>query len=79
MNSKNSNRNDSEPASHHPADDDELEEQEDSAFDPAEYDSLLQLERLESLEEDMVELGVTTLDEVRQRIAALHREVDAEE
>jgi hypothetical protein len=56
-----------------------LEEREDSAFDPAEYDSLLQLERLESLEEDMVELGVATLDEVRERIAALHREVDAEE
>ncbi|HEX3272507.1 MAG TPA: hypothetical protein VHR15_17815, partial [Ktedonobacterales bacterium] len=69
-----------EPAAHHPADDDdELDGREDAAFDPAEYDSLLQLERLESLEEDMVELGVTTLDEVRQRIAALHREVDTEE
>jgi hypothetical protein len=65
--------------SNHNADDDELEEREDAAFDPAEYDSLLQLERLESLEEDMVELGVTTLDEVRERIAALHREVDAGE
>ena len=75
----NSNRNDNEPALHHPDDEDEREEREDSAFDPAEYDSLLQLERLESLEEDMVELGVTTLDEVRERIAALHREVDAEE
>jgi len=75
----NSNRNDNGLAPHHPVDDVELEEQEDSAFDPAEYDSLLQLERLESLEEDMVELGVTTLDEVRERIAALHREVDAEE
>jgi hypothetical protein len=74
----NSNRNANEPGSHHPADDDELD-QEDAPFDPAEYDSLLQLERLESLEEDMVELGVTTLDELRQRIAALHREVDAEE
>ena len=75
----NSNRNVNEPVSHHPADDDEPDEQEDTAFDPAEYDSLLQLERLESLEEDMVELGVTTLDEVRQRIATLHREVDADE
>jgi hypothetical protein len=75
----NSNRNANEPLSHHPTDDDDLDEQEDSAFDPAEYDSLLQLERLESLEEDMVELGVTTLDEVRERIAALHREVDTEE
>ncbi len=77
---KNSNRNDNEPASHHPARTTRrLDEQEDTAFDPAEYDSLLQLERLESLEEDMIELGVTTLDEVRERIAALHREVDAEE
>jgi hypothetical protein len=75
----NSNRNTNEPASLHPADDDVLDEQEDAAFDPAEYDSLLQLERLESLEEDMVELGVTTLEEVRQRIATLHREVDADE
>jgi hypothetical protein len=75
----NSDRNANEPASHHPSEDDKLDEQEDAPFDPAEYDSLLQLERLESLEEDMLELGVTTLEEVRQRIAALHREVDASE
>lgn len=75
----NENRN-GEQAPHHPAgDEDEQNEQDDAPFDPAEYDSLLQLERLESLEEDMVELGVTTLEEVRQRIAALHREVDAGE
>jgi hypothetical protein len=71
--------NGNERVPHHPAGDDEREEPEDAGFDPAEYDSLLQLERLESLEEDMVELGVTTLDEVRQRIAALHREVDEDE
>jgi hypothetical protein len=59
------------------ADDDT--ELEDASFDPAEYDALLQLERLESLEEDMTELGVTTLDEVRQRIADLHSEIDAAE
>jgi len=59
-----------------PADDNE---QEDESFDPAEYDALLQLERLESLEEDMAELGVATLEEVRQRIATLHREIDADE
>jgi hypothetical protein len=41
-----------------------------------EYDELMQLERLESLEEEMMELGVTTLDEVRQRIADLHRDMD---
>jgi hypothetical protein len=70
--------NGDEPIPHHPADD-EGDEPEDAGFDPAEYDSLLQLERLESLEEDMVELGVRTLDEVRQRIAALHREVDEDD
>jgi hypothetical protein len=60
-----------------PADDNE--QQEDESFDPAEYDALLQLERLESLEEDMLELGVTTLEEVRQRIATLHREIEIDE
>jgi hypothetical protein len=57
-----------------PRDDDELTGDED--FDPAEYDTMLQLERLESIEEEMTELGVNTLDEVRQRIAELHRELD---
>jgi hypothetical protein len=74
-----SNGNSNDGHTPHGSADDERDEQEDATFDPAEYDSLLQLERLESLEEDMVELGVTTLDEVRQRIAALHREVDADE
>lgn len=50
-----------------------LEEEE---FDPEEYDVLLRLEQLESVEEEMMELGVTTLEEVRQRIADLHRELD---
>lgn len=49
----------------------------DEAFDPAEYDLMLVLERLESLEEDMEDLGVTTLDEVRKRIAELHQRLDA--
>jgi hypothetical protein len=58
--------------------DDELEiDGED--FDPAEYDTMVQLERLESLEEEMGELGVKTLDEVRARIADLHKELDAGE
>jgi hypothetical protein len=48
-------------------------------FDPEEYDVLLRLERLESVEEELMELGVTTLEEVRQRIADLHRELDAQE
>ncbi|GEM_PF-2575187 len=53
----------------------EDEEEDDDDFDPQEYDSTLRLERLESLEEEMQDLGVTTLDEVRQRIAELHREL----
>lgn len=34
------------------------------------------LERLESLEEEMEDLGVKSLDEVRQRIEELHTELD---
>jgi hypothetical protein len=49
---------------------------EEDEFEPEEYDALLRLERLESVEEEMMELGVTTLEEVRQRIADLHRELD---
>lgn len=56
--------------------DEELLQNED--FDPAEYDTMLTLERLESLEEEMVELDVKTLDDVRARIAELHRELDEE-
>ncbi|GAC1356465.1 MAG: hypothetical protein PVSMB5_02850 [Ktedonobacteraceae bacterium] len=41
-----------------------------------EYDDLELLERLESLREDMEDLGVTTLTEVVQRIDALHQELD---
>ena len=61
------------------ADDGDLDEAiiEGEEFDPAEYDTMLQLERLESLEDEMTDLGVTTLDEVRRRIAELHKELDA--
>jgi len=54
----------------------EDDDEDDDDFDPAEYDALLRLERLESLEEEMQELGVTTLDEVRRRIEELHRQQD---
>jgi len=60
------------PDANRPANDDD--EDEDDDFDPAEYDAMLHLERLESLEEEMQELGVTTLDEVRRRIDELHRQ-----
>ncbi|MGZ3638028.1 MAG: hypothetical protein ACXWQR_01100 [Ktedonobacterales bacterium] len=56
------------------ADLDERDEGED--FDPEEYDTMMELERLESVEEEMRELGVTSLDDVRRRIADLHRELD---
>ncbi len=54
----------------------EGEEDDDSNFDPQEYDTLLHIERLETLEEEMQELGVTTLEEVRRRIEELHRQLD---
>jgi hypothetical protein len=49
---------------------------EDDDFDEAEYDELELLERLESLREDMEELGVNTLAEVIQRIDELHAALD---
>lgn len=55
---------------------DELEDDEE--FDPAEYNTLIQLERLESLEEEMTELGVSTLDDIRRRIEELNAQLDEE-
>jgi hypothetical protein len=55
------------------------DERDDEDFDPQQYDTMLTLERLESLEEDMLELGVQTLEEVRRRILELHHELDATE
>lgn len=55
---------------------DELED--DDEFDPAEYNTLIQLERLESLEEEMTELGVSTLDDIRRRIKELNAQLDEE-
>ena len=40
------------------------------------YEEMELLERLETLREDMEELGVTTLDEVIKRIEDLHRQLD---
>ena len=58
---------------------DESDEVEDEDFDPREYNTMLDLERLESLEEEMQELGVTNLDDVRRRIADLHSRLDEEQ
>ena len=44
-----------------------------------EYQLLLEVERYESLAEEMEELGVGTLDEVRQKIQELHRRIDDQE
>lgn len=59
--------------------DPEEDELEGDEFDPKEYDTLMQLERLESLEEEMMEMRVTTLEEVRERIGELHRVLDEEQ
>lgn len=40
------------------------------------YESLLLLDRLEELREDMEELGITTIGELRQRIVALEAQFD---
>jgi hypothetical protein len=62
---------------HHQHDFDDDEELDNEAVDPGEYDLMLELERLESLEEEMLEMKVTSLEEVRERIAALHQRLDA--
>ena len=49
---------------------------EDDAFDQEEYNDMEMLEMLETLREDMEELGVTTLAEVMERIEALHKKLD---
>ena len=41
-----------------------------------EYDEMELLERLETLREDMEDLGVTTLAEVIQRIKEMHQRLD---
>ena len=43
-----------------------------------EYKDMELLERLETLREDMEDLGVTTLSELIQRIEELHRKLDNE-
>ena len=62
---------------HHHHDFDDDEELDNKAVDPGEYDLMLELERLESLEEEMLEMKVTSLEDVRERIAALHQRLDA--
>lgn len=54
----------------------EQQDDDDDDDDDDEYSDMDQLERLESLREDMEELGVTTLDEVIERIAELNHKLD---
>lgn len=51
---------------------------DDEEFDSKEYETMMELERLESIEEEMQELGVATLGDVRRRIEDLHRVLDVE-
>ena len=48
------------------------------AISEQEYDDMELLERLETLREDMEELGVTTLAELMQRIEEMHKRLDAQ-
>jgi hypothetical protein len=50
-------------------------EDDDDNFD-AEYDDFELLERLETLREDMEELGVQTMTELVKRINELHKKLD---
>lgn len=57
------------------ADDHDAMKDDEADLDDDEYDELMLLDRLESLEEEMEELGVATLDELRSRIRDLHAEM----
>ncbi|TMC21427.1 MAG: hypothetical protein E6J04_00755 [Chloroflexi bacterium] len=48
------------------------------ALSEQDYDDMELLERLETLREDMEELGVTTLAELMQRIEEMHKRLDAQ-
>lgn len=53
------------------------DEEEDGIadLDNEDYDTMTLLEQMETLEEEMEELGVTTLEELRQRIRELHEKL----
>lgn len=55
-------------------------QQKDDGFEEEvleeEYDDMELLERLESLREEMEDLGVSTLKEIDARIAELHHKLD---
>jgi hypothetical protein len=51
--------------------------EEGNSISQQEYDDMEMLERLETLREDMEELGITTLAELIQRIAQMHKLLDS--
>jgi hypothetical protein len=51
-------------------------ERDDEEFCAQDYDEFTMLERLETLREDMEDLGVTNLSELIERIEKLHRSLD---
>jgi len=51
-------------------------ERDDEEFGEEEYDDFTMLERLETLREDMEDLGITNLPELIERIEKLHRSLD---
>ena len=59
-----------------PENQDNFDAMSDYEVDEIEYEEMELLERLESLREEMEDLGVTTLAEVNQRIEELHRRLD---
>jgi len=61
-----------------PKDQDNSHKMQEDEFDEVEYSEMDLLERLETLREDMEDLGVTTLAEVIQRIEELHPRLDDE-
>ncbi|MHB1004488.1 MAG: hypothetical protein ACYC3S_02465 [Chloroflexota bacterium] len=56
-----------------------LNKQNQPAGGAENYDLMVELEQLESLREEMEELGVTTMAEVDRRIVDLHRRLDQSE
>jgi hypothetical protein len=54
----------------------ETSKKKQADFDDEEYSDMELLEMLESIREDMEDLGVTTLQEVIARIQELHRRLD---
>lgn len=74
-------KNGDDPRGDHAGDVDDAPEDELEGLDGSsgagggEYDDMLLLDRLETLEEEMEELGVATLDDLRRRIRDLHAQL----